>query len=155
MISTGLDKSQTVLMPQLLQRLCAALRHSYGSGCRGVSLQVTSDPVSLPVAEAIAIALLANETVSNAYKHAFSDGSAGEITVQLQHTSERALVLRITHSGIGADRALVQGGLGLKLIRSLAAQLHGTLELEGPACIAGTQVTLTMNGAPDPGVPAP
>jgi two-component sensor histidine kinase len=144
MLCTAGDKSQTVLMPQLLQTLCDALRRSFGSSCHGVSLELTSDPISLPVDDAIAIALLSNETITNAYKHAFADAVAGEITVQLHRTPEHALVLRIANSGVGADLAQAEEGMGLKLIRSLAAQLHGTLELEGRAGATGTQVTLTM-----------
>jgi len=148
-ISTGLDNSQTVLMPQLLQTLCNALRRSFGSTCRGVSLELTADPISLPVNDAIAIALLSNETVTNAYKHAFANESAGAITVRLHRTPERALVLRIADSGVGADLAHAAGGMGLKLIRSLAAQLHGTLELEGRTGTTGTQITVTMGGSAD------
>lgn len=35
-------------------------------------------------------------------------------------------------------------GMGLKLIRSLAAQLHGTLVFATPPVGAGTTVTLTI-----------
>jgi two-component sensor histidine kinase len=149
MLCTVRDTSQTVLMPQLLETLCEALRRSFGSSLHGVSLELTSDPVSLPVNDAIAIALLSNETITNAYKHAFADASVGEITVRLHRTPEHALVLRIANSGVGADLAHAEGGMGLKLMRSLAAQLHGTLELEGRAGATGTQVTLTMDGAAD------
>jgi two-component sensor histidine kinase len=148
-IFTGLDNGQTVLMPQLLQTLCNALRRSFGNAYRGVSLELTSDPIALPVADAIAIALLSNETVTNAYKHAFASESAGRITVRLHRTPEQALVLRIADSGVGADLAHAQGGMGLKLIRSLAAQLHGTLELEGRTGATGTQITVTIVGAAD------
>jgi two-component sensor histidine kinase len=73
LISSATDDSQTVLMPQLLQALCDALKQSFGSAVQGVSLELTADPISLPVKDAIAIALLSNETVTNAYKHAFAD----------------------------------------------------------------------------------
>lgn len=152
-ISSGLDHSQTVLMPQLLQTLCNALKRSFGSTHHGVSLDLASDHISLPVDDAIAIALLSNETVTNAYKHAFSNESAGAITVRLYCTPERALVLRIADSGVGADLAHAEGGMGLKLIRTLAAQLHGTLELEGSSGTTGTRVTLTMGGAADRSAP--
>jgi two-component sensor histidine kinase len=147
MLCTGTDKSQTVLMPQLLQTLCDALRRSFGSSCHGVTLELTSDPISLPVNDAISIALLSNETITNAYRHAFADGSAGEITVRLHRTPEHALVLQIANSGLGADLAHAEGGMGLKLIRNLAEQLRGTLELEGHAGTPGTRVTLTMAAA--------
>ena len=145
MIATAADDSQTVLMPQLLQAMCDALRGSIGSTRHGVSLKLTADPISLPVDDAIAIALLSGETVTNAYKHAFANSSGGEITVRLQRTPEHALVLRIADSGVGADLAHAEGGMGLTLMRTLADQLRGTLELEGHPGSAGTQVTLTMD----------
>jgi two-component sensor histidine kinase len=144
MISSATDDSQTVLMPQLLQTLCDALRQSFGSTCQGVRLELTADPISLPVKDAIAIALLSNETVTNAYKHAFADQRAGEITVRLHRTPEHVLVLRIADSGVGADLARAAGGMGLTLIRTLATQLRGTLELEGHAGSKGTRVTLSI-----------
>jgi two-component sensor histidine kinase len=144
-ISAAREGSQTVLMPQLLQTLCDALRRSFGSTYSGVSLELASDALSLPVNDAIAIALLSNETVTNAYKHAFAGEAPGAITVRLHRTPEQALVLRITDSGVGADLADTNGHMGLKLMRMLAVQLRGTLEIEGHAGSAGTQVTLTMD----------
>lgn len=149
MISAGHDKSQTVLMPALLEQLCNALRRSFGNIRPDVSLELSCDPITLPVADAVAIALFSNETVTNAYKHAFSNGSAGEVAVRLQYTPARALVLQITDSGVGADLAHPAGGMGLKLMRSLAAQLHGTFEVARRAGTSGTQVTLTMDRAED------
>jgi two-component sensor histidine kinase len=145
MISAAPDDGQTIFMPQLLQTLCDALRRSFGNIHHGVSLELTADAVSLPAADAIAIALLSNETVTNAYKHAFAGEAPGAITVRLHRTPEQALVLRITDSGVGADLADTNGHMGLKLMRMLAVQLRGTLEIEGHAGSAGTQVTLTMD----------
>jgi two-component sensor histidine kinase len=145
MTSAAPDAAQAILMPQLLQTLCDALRRSFGSIYHGVRLELTSDAVALPVGDAIAIALFSNETVTNAYKHAFADESAGTITVRLHRTPEHALVLRIADSGVGADFAHTEGGMGLKLMRILAAQLRGSLEIESHAGGAGTRVTLTMD----------
>jgi two-component sensor histidine kinase len=147
MISAATRDSHTILMPQLLRTLCDALGRSFGSTRSGVNLELAVDALSLPVDDAIAIALISNESVSNAYKHAFAEGSAGTITVLLQRTPDQALILRIADSGVGASLAHTEGGMGLKLIRALAAQLLGTLELEGRADgSVGTRVTLTMGG---------
>jgi two-component sensor histidine kinase len=142
-ISAASADGQTVLMPQLLQTLCDALKRSFGS-VGGVSVQLASDAISLPVDDAIAIALFANEAVTNAFKHAFADQAPGAITVQLQGTPEHTLVLKIADSGVGTDLSRSAGGMGRKLMHTLAAQLRGTLEIEGRAG-AGTRVTLTMN----------
>jgi two-component sensor histidine kinase len=154
-LCTATGESQSVPMPQLLQTLCDALRSSFGSTCPGVSLELTSDAIFLPVDDAIAVALLANETITNAYKHAFADSSVRQITVRLQRTPEHALVLQIADSGVGADFAQVERGVGLKLMRGLATQLHGTLEIEGQhAGITGTRVTLTVDGRGERGASA-
>jgi len=146
MICAAHDDSQAIHMPQLLQTLCDALASSFGSIRQGVGLELTSEAISLPVDDAVAIVLLSNEAVTNAYKHAFAEGSAGTITVLLQRTPDHALILRIADSGVGADLAHTEGGMGLKLIRILAAQLHGTLQIEGQAGgNAGTRITLTMD----------
>lgn len=75
--------------------------------------------------------LLANEAVTNAYKHAFANESAGLITVALQRTRENALSLRIEDTGNGFVPPNGAEGTGLKLIRTFAAQLHGTLDIGG------------------------
>lgn len=144
LLCTKTDGAQTVLMPGLLQALADGLRHSFGKTAAHVGLQLTSDPISLPADQAIALTLLANELVTNAYKHAFPNESAGEITLSLQHTPEDGLTLRIADTGIGLDLTGSEIGMGLKLIRTLAAQLRGTLIFAIPPEGAGTQITLTI-----------
>jgi two-component sensor histidine kinase len=144
LLSTKIDGAQTVLMPGLLQTLADGLRHSFGKTAAHVGLELTSDPISLPVDQAIPLTLLANELVTNAYKHAFPSDCAGEITMSLQHTPQDGLTLRIADTGIGLDLTGSEIGMGLKLIRTLAAQLRGTLIFATPPEGVGTQITLTI-----------
>jgi two-component sensor histidine kinase len=144
LLCTKADGAQTVLMPGMFQTLADGLRHSFGKTASHVGLQLTSDPISLPVDQAIPLTLLANELVTNAYKHAFPSASAGEITVSLQHTPTDGLTLRIADTGIGLDLTGAETGMGLKLVRTLAAQLQGTLIFATPPEGAGTQITLTI-----------
>jgi two-component sensor histidine kinase len=143
------DNAQTVVMPELLQILGDGLRQSFAAVSAEVRLDVTCDSLSLPVDQAIPLVLLANEVVTNAYKHAFPNGSSGEITVSLQHPSEHVLILRIADTGIGWHPTGGGGiGMGLKLIRTFAAQLQGTLIFSTPA--TGTAITLTICPPPQP-----
>jgi two-component sensor histidine kinase len=109
-----------------------------------VKLQVAAEPLRLPVDEAIAVALLANEVVTNAYKHAFPNDSHGEITVTLGLTSDNTLTLRITDDGIGLRPDSRGGGIGLKLVRTFAEQLGGVLTVSATADAPGTVITLAM-----------
>lgn len=143
------NSTQTVLMPQLLRAVCDALESSFGHTCPGVRLEVSCDPISLPADDAIAIALLSNEAITNSYKHAFANRSSGEITVQLHGSSEHALVLRISDSGTGANVTDGKHGMGMKLMRLLSSQLGGVLDVASAAGAGGTTVALKLDRAAD------
>jgi two-component sensor histidine kinase len=137
--------TQTILMPSLLQTLGDALRQSFANASAQVRLELASDAIALPADVAIPIVLFANEAVTNAYKHAFPSDSAGTITMELRCMPENVLVLRIADSGVGLGSSGREGGLGLKLIRILAAQLRGALDFAQPTDSGGTAITLTID----------
>lgn len=141
------NDTQSVFMPRLLQTVCDALATSFGQTCPGVRLDVSCDPISLPTDDAIAIALLSNEVVTNSYKHAFANQSSGQITVRLRCSSEHAMVLQISDTGTGANLQQSKQGMGLKLMRLLSAQVQGALDVASPAADGGTKVTLTLDRA--------
>ena len=136
--------SQEVPLPPLFQALGDALQQSFAEMSDRVQLRITSDPVELPAEEAIPLTLLANELITNAYKHAFPQGSVGEIALDLSWTAEQALVLHIADNGVGMRPVGVDSGLGLQLIRAFAAQLCGTLAFAESVGATGTAVTLTL-----------
>jgi len=141
------NDTQSIFMPRLLQAVCDALARSFGQTCPGVRLEVSCAPISLPADDAIAIALLSNEVVTNSYKHAFANQSSGEITVRLHCSAARALVLRISDTGTGTGASPMNGkhGMGLKLMRLLSAQVGGVLDVASPATEGGTTVTLQLD----------
>ena len=150
LLSASADSSQVILMPTLLQAMGDALQQSFAEVSVRVRLQIRSDPITLPADDATPLALLANEVLTNAYKHAFPDGSSGEVTVDLRHAPGGAMVLQITDTGVGMHSGRPGNGLGLRLIRSFAAQLRGTLAVAGTSGMTGmtgttgTTVTLTI-----------
>jgi two-component sensor histidine kinase len=137
--------TQEIVMPALLQAVGDALRQSFAEVSGRVRLKVTSDTIVLSADEAIPMALLANEVVTNAYKHAFPQSRAGEIAINLRCAAENALVLQVRDNGIGMRPSSGERGLGLKLVRTCAAQLRGTLSVAQPVDAAGTTVTLVLN----------
>lgn len=144
------DTGQTVDMPELLQIMGDGLRQSFAGVSAQVKLGLSSDSLSLPVDQAIPLALLANEVVTNAYKHAFPNASSGEITVSLRQPSEHVLTLRIADTGIGWHPTDGEVSMGLRLIRNFAAQLQGTLIFSTPEQAAGTAITLTIRPPAQP-----
>lgn len=107
-----------------LQRICDCL----GSAERPVVV-VTEAGLRIPNHQATAVALIANEGVCNALRHAFPDGRAGRVEVALRRRAGQ-MVLTVTDNGIGPPpRRLAADRLGLILVNGLARQLGGETTL--------------------------
>lgn len=141
LLDVNVDRKQRVFMPHLLESLGHALRQP----ATGVVLEIEADPMELPAPDAVALALLANEAITNAYKHAFPNQAPGVILVKLQRTRTRSVVLRIEDTGIGLALPESSKGIGLTLIHTFANQLRGTLHMAGRGAGLGTLIMLTVD----------
>jgi two-component sensor histidine kinase len=114
-----------------LQSLCAQLFRSLVARPGSIQLRLNLASVYLDANQAVPCGLLVNELVSNCLKHAFPDGRAGEIWVEVQPVDGGpAIRLRVADNGVGlpADFDLQRlHSLGLQLVSDLAGQLQGQL----------------------------
>jgi predicted ATPase/two-component sensor histidine kinase len=121
-----------ISMTSHIQSLCAHLSHAYGSISRHTEFTVQVSDLYLNINQAITCGLIVNELVSNALKHAFPEGRAGRVRVELRPSGGQRLVLVVSDDGVGLplglDLARVDS-LGLQLVHDLTDQLHGTLEV--------------------------
>jgi PAS domain S-box-containing protein len=107
-------------------------------------------PVRLAIDRAIPLALIINELVTNAMKHAFPDGRPGEIRIALQKCRDKlsqaaAYELIVTDNGAGLPAgfdAAKQKSLGLQLVAMLTKQLGASLAIESAQ---GTSVCITFS----------
>ena len=86
--------------------------------------------MQLDLDRAIPCGLIVNELVSNALKHAFPDGRAGRVCVELQPFGDRQHVLVVGDNGVGLPPDLDYhraDSLGLQLVDDLTQQLHGNV----------------------------
>ena len=125
---------------EYVRSLCASVFHATGVSPEGVSLVLAVQDVELAMDSAVPCGLILNELITNALKHAFPDGRAGIVRVELRQMESGALRLGVSDDGIG----LPQGfdvrrptSLGLRLLSLLARQLGATLEVEsgGGTCV--------------------
>jgi len=110
-----------------------ANRVLYASGISpaGIALDYDMAQISLPVDQAIPCALILNELVSNALKHAFPKG-VGTIRIELRHISEHSVVLSVGDDGIGISTEFDPAqskSLGVQLVSTLARQLNAEVEI--------------------------
>lgn len=120
--------SQTVDLEQLVGELCKGLQHTWPLH----RLTFEAQPVEVPVAKAMPIALILNELATNAVKHAYGPASTGEVRVRLSRSAGGEIQLEVRDFGRGLpsgfDLAAAHDSLGMKvisgLVRQLGARLH-------------------------------
>jgi two-component sensor histidine kinase len=90
-----------------------------------IAITTESDEYYLPSAQAVALAIIANELVTNAYKYAFRDGRAGRIHIALKVRD--AIELSVTDNGIGLKEGQTPRGFGSRIVALLTQELNGSL----------------------------
>jgi two-component sensor histidine kinase len=107
-----------------------------------VDLSLAVEAASVSAAKAAPLALLLNELVSNALKHAYPDNRRGHLRVQVTK-SEGSLCIVVEDDGVGIDGLMPRGdGFGKTLIDMLVRQLKAQIEWRDAR--PGTRVVITM-----------
>jgi PAS domain S-box-containing protein len=114
------------------------------AGRSGITLAAEVEPgLLLPVSQATPLALIVNELVVNAARHAFPEQQIGTIRLALRRPAPGLGELVVADDGIGLPeeqrRNTPQGCLGLHLVPRLARQAHASLRIETDG---GTTATL-------------
>lgn len=96
------------------------------------ALKIDAEPVTVAPHHAVVVALIVNELVTNAAKHAFGGGIVGNIAVTLRRRDTDAIELSVTDDGVPLPSNLQNrpAGIGLNLVARLADQLAGELTVE-------------------------
>jgi PAS domain S-box-containing protein len=127
-------KYSRIDMRAYLQDLVTYLSQVYSKKSKPITPTIERADIHLSVTQAIPLAIILNEAISNAFKHAFLKRRRGTISISLQKTSEGGAELRVKDNGIGfpADFNIHRvDSLGLKLVRNLVHdQLKGIIRVE-------------------------
>lgn len=120
---------------EYVQSLTTSLLHSYRVEPEKIRLTLQIDKLPVNVDTAIPVAIIINELVSNALKHAFpgSDKAEGEIRIELQAVADRRWRLLVSDNGIGLPERMElpeHRSLGLQLVYLLTSHMQGTVELK-------------------------
>jgi len=119
-----------ISLPGQIRDQVTALTNIYSHKRHEISCDINSQEVFLPVDQAIPCALVVNEILSNAYKHAFKGRKHGTIDISVMQ-EDKKIRIAIKDDGIGMpDNYDISrtSSLGLKLIRTLVQhQLKGSI----------------------------
>jgi two-component sensor histidine kinase len=139
----------TVEMHTYLTGLCAELVRASGmEESAHASLQIEVEEMRLPTEHGVAVALVVNELVMNALKHARPANGAAAISVRLARHDAGQVRLTVSDNGEAPDQPPGEvAGLGTQLIRMLARQLNGTVSIERAAGTYAVHVTFPLQSA--------
>jgi two-component sensor histidine kinase len=135
---------------QYLAHLSHELEISYDLGPR-VRLQLSLADMALGATDALPLALISNELLSNAFRYAFPDNRSGNIVVALRYATpgvqedqNQICELTIADDGIGLPRGVdvsAAESIGFYTVRTLTHQLNGQLEVNGSR---GTSIRISF-----------
>jgi two-component sensor histidine kinase len=131
-----------VSVPSYLDKLLDHLINAYNIDRSRITIHKDIRIENLDVDTVIPLALIINELLSNALKHAFAGPASGEIGIHLyQHAGD--LVLEVRDSGKGMPPGFdpsSSSNFGFKLVRILAERLGAELSVRSDQ---GTLISLT------------
>jgi PAS domain S-box-containing protein len=135
-------------MREFTEQTVARLERLYCGPESYVVTSVEADELSLPLDAALPCAQILQELVSNAFRHAFAERTAGSVVVRLAKADGRVrLTVRDNGRGLPSHvldddgRVREIGSLGLVLVELLAHQIGGRLDIDVDR---GTTVSLTF-----------
>lgn len=121
------ESYEFVEMNRYLREFEQVVHTMYGQEHQQVNIVISADNVFLNLNRAIPCALIINELITNAYKHAFTGRASGEISVRFTEKKEN-YVLVVNDNGLGlpdnfnpADAT----SFGFTIVYGLAQQLQG------------------------------
>lgn len=125
------ESFSTVDIEQYVTGLCSNLFNAFAVSPDKITLKIHVEPIQVPMDQAMPIALLLNELVSNSIKYAFPGDATGTIQISFRSVDEDCAELVIADDGIGLPEISdtpTRSTLGHTLVYGLAAQLEGEAE---------------------------
>lgn len=121
------DEVHTINLAEFMDEVCAQL---YATARPGQKLSMDIAPALVATDQAVPLALLVNELVTNAFKYAY-DAGEGIVRITIQPKESGKLTLTVCDKGQGLPPGFDANNaksLGMKLIASLGHQLGGEPE---------------------------
>ncbi len=99
--------------------------------------------MDVDISAAIPLALIVNELITNAYKHAFTNKKEGTIEVSLLENNKQVFLI-IKDNGHGFDKTIVpKNSIGMDILGGLIEQINGTCNLTSNE--KGTQFKISFS----------
>lgn len=130
----GEDSSvQAVEMRQFMEELCWQILSAFHYDADNkIILHTEIEDVTMTIDQAVPVALVVTEILSNALKYAFPNDRKGKIEVSFRNCPPRRIELEIKDNGVGFDSSSTPSGgkgIGMQLIRGFARQIGAKMDI--------------------------
>jgi len=125
------DNLRAINIEEYITSLTKMLAHSFGYDQSIVQTRIELSSKNMDVDLATPLALIINELITNAFKHAFQQVDKPELTIELtEDMADKTVSLKVSDNGEGINLAAVSpSSFGLKLIRTFVQQIGATMDI--------------------------
>jgi two-component sensor histidine kinase len=126
----GLESEKRVDLGEYARDLAREFDQSYPN--EGARIDLTSDPIDVPMDLCVELGLILTELVLNAYRHAVMPAGGGPIRIEFRRERD-ALVLSVSDEGPGFPEGFEPDAartIGFRIVSSLARQRDGCVTVE-------------------------
>ncbi len=114
---------------EYLDQIIDHITSSYSTS-KHIHIEKGITDVHVDISTAIPLALIVNELITNAYKHAFSHTENGVIEISLLENNKQVF-MTIKDNGKGFDKSNIPAkSIGMDILNGLVEQIEGTCELK-------------------------
>jgi two-component sensor histidine kinase len=108
------------------------ISQSYGTATEIVRFDLNTPDIYVDINTAIPLGLIINELSTNSLKYAFKGRKEGKLSITASE-DPHTLTLIVADDGVGLPKGITlenQTSLGLRLVKTLTGQLHGTVTID-------------------------
>jgi two-component sensor histidine kinase len=108
------------------------ISQSCGTANERVRFDLNTPDIYVDINTAIPLGLIINELITNSLKYAFKGRNKGILSITGSE-DHQSLTLIIADNGVGMPEGITlenQTSLGLRLVKTLTGQLHGTVAID-------------------------
>ena len=128
----GSENVSSIDMPVYIRELVSYLAESIDTRQR-IHFAYDIMPLELDVSQAVPLALILNEAITNSIKYAFPGGRSGVVSISLSTSTPDHYSLIISDNGIGMPPHFIprkSSSLGMSLMHGLSEDLNGSFLIE-------------------------
>lgn len=126
------DELTKIEMDDYVNDLAKYIIKNFNNLNKQIALTTNAKGITLDLDTAIPLGLILNELITNSIKYSFAEVDKGEIEVTIKKLdSENDYELKVSDNGEGLPQSLdieTLPSMGLKLVKSLSRQIHGSFE---------------------------